>query len=959
MTMVYFGMQGSIAVIVVLPRLVVYGCILYSASLVPDFALSAQGFQSIGLAGYTSLEGGLLTSVLVAIAVSSVVHAVHLLRVTLCGIACALSVCSIGKYRRTLIKDLESRISILVMSAQQKSGSYHQRFDRDSKGNDDLARGRHSEDDPHLIEQDYTNFHSSEKIIMGREMSSISHGQDQRLSEDEFHQIDLGAGGSSHDLLADLTHNHSTSPYVSTEVLPMVSLGLTDYNHGHRSVLNTAASEAQPTSSQQRQDPPTETPTRYSLMPPTSAATSNSRLAALSFYDDLLKSISSERQILSSSMSNYALACDRAQNHRESRNLSIGSPSIALCSSIPLSYSSNSDYDDRTVGERPVHPFDVVASVETQRPMDLLGSGDPTDHMNTRTLNFGGGGYYRHDQLARCGSSNSQSQETIENWRIHVAPSSPTIPAIEYDLETRPDEDDQDYMVTMDRRGTIPIVLSRHLQEETTGHQFEDNQFFDAADLHIPRPLYAINQTRTQRQGSVNSSIGGYNYSTAASSPSLADSLSNPMYQQQSLGMLSGWTCPRPFPPRKGSLPSSISSSVFDSAAVRGSLSGHNHQQAHSHLPQHLASSTPHRARTRMPSNLSNVVDMAQDRSHPHQQQRPRTHLRSLSHGAESSGRMSGSSWEQHGIFEDAQVGYATLTNVPSASVSRLTIQDRELCRLSSSSIDGKPSISLQEALIIEDHRTSRGISAALPHFSLYQHSDSFEGETTDQFVHPLDLSPLSLQPVMESSRQREYNYRDPRALNPPQPAAWENTSGGIGLGLSFGSFEQQGTVNPREDNHSTIITPRPIMEQPAPQWMLNCYESNGQPSFDEMYRVEGDMTNYNFNRFMTQTDEMNTQHRKGNYPGDPQTSDYNGHQQSQQQQGYHDHDHDYDYDYDYDYDNSNFLVYYEPQQLQQQPQQHPLYHSTAHFPLQQHQPFQRQPSLRNKKNLVLNTAAL
>jgi len=87
----------------------VYGCILYSVSLVPDFALSAHGFQSVGLVGYTSLEGGLLTSVLVAMALSSVVHAFHLLKVTLCGIVCALSVCYLGKLRQTLIKDLESR----------------------------------------------------------------------------------------------------------------------------------------------------------------------------------------------------------------------------------------------------------------------------------------------------------------------------------------------------------------------------------------------------------------------------------------------------------------------------------------------------------------------------------------------------------------------------------------------------------------------------------------------------------------------------------------------------------------------------------------------------------------------------------------------------------------------------------------------------------------------------------
>jgi hypothetical protein len=100
---------GFVALVVVLPRLAVYGCILFAVSQAPDFALTSRGFQAIGLIGFTNLEGGLLTGSLAVISLSSVVHALHLIRVLLCGIVCALSVCYLGKLRSTFNKDLETR----------------------------------------------------------------------------------------------------------------------------------------------------------------------------------------------------------------------------------------------------------------------------------------------------------------------------------------------------------------------------------------------------------------------------------------------------------------------------------------------------------------------------------------------------------------------------------------------------------------------------------------------------------------------------------------------------------------------------------------------------------------------------------------------------------------------------------------------------------------------------------
>ncbi|KAG0378560.1 hypothetical protein BGX24_003490 [Mortierella sp. AD032] len=81
-TMVYFGLQGFTAVLVSLPRLIVFSSILLAAKNIPDFATSQQGFESMQLySSYTSLEGLFLKITLVVMAASIVIRGLHLVRI--------------------------------------------------------------------------------------------------------------------------------------------------------------------------------------------------------------------------------------------------------------------------------------------------------------------------------------------------------------------------------------------------------------------------------------------------------------------------------------------------------------------------------------------------------------------------------------------------------------------------------------------------------------------------------------------------------------------------------------------------------------------------------------------------------------------------------------------------------------------------------------------------------------
>ncbi|KAG0044839.1 hypothetical protein BGZ83_009896 [Gryganskiella cystojenkinii] len=687
---------------------------------------------------------------------------------------------------------------------------------------------------------------------------------------------------------------------------------------------------------------------------------------------------------------------------------------------------------------------------------DQIGGGGLRIHLMEDTqdeFENGRSFYNSHDQLARCGSTNSQ--ETIENWRIHVAPSSPpTVPAIEYDLEDHDqldcvdeDEDcDNDFSLGGDnyvRKGIIPIILSRDLQQSNlvVDTNQSDQLFFDMADLHFPRPLYAFGQTRTQRQGSVNSSIGGYNYSTAASSPSLADSLSNPMYQQQSLGSIAMGNLHNsknsdtatgsrpPFPPRKTSLPSSICSSLKDdSTTIRG---GH----------YYLGSSpTPvnRGTRTRNPSNLSNVVDFIQDRTlqeQQHEQQRSRSHARSQSQGAGSGSvgplHQNVSSWEHLEMCQatNAQAGYATMIDLPRTPVSRMAIESQRdestdsTFKLVSSgpNMRKRPALSLKEALtndnqhVGHNNNNNNSISSATPKVPDYAYSNKYEGEITDSLVHPLDLTPLLLQPIIggDAGQRGSFSYWDPSSINPNYEtngipiasSSWNDGSNkGIGLGLSFGSTPAQADVQSLQ----RPIAVRP--QAPAPQWVEDQYYS--QSSFNDLpmtmnnnnanehdNRVEPTTFN-DYDLFMIQQSSvMNTQNNRQRQQQDFLYHDHqhqelsHGNREYQQEQQLETYDHrpstcpiyneqqvhHNQQQQDHQFNRADSFLqqqqlqqdhqfyradsYLQQQQQQQQQQRQQLQAQHTLFPLQ-HRPqgrstFQREPSLRNKKNLVLNTAAL
>lgn len=98
--------------VVSLPRLIVYASILLAAKNIPDLATSQQGFQAIQLASFTTVEGALLRVTLVVMALSTVVHGLHLVRIVLAGVVCIFSLCYLGRMRKAMTRDLESRYVI-------------------------------------------------------------------------------------------------------------------------------------------------------------------------------------------------------------------------------------------------------------------------------------------------------------------------------------------------------------------------------------------------------------------------------------------------------------------------------------------------------------------------------------------------------------------------------------------------------------------------------------------------------------------------------------------------------------------------------------------------------------------------------------------------------------------------------------------------------------------------------
>ncbi|KAF9139680.1 hypothetical protein BGX30_007620 [Mortierella sp. GBA39] len=881
--MIYFGLQGFTAVLVSIPRLMVYASILLAAKNIPDLATSQQGFQAIQLASFATLEGILLKVAMAIMALSTAVHGLHLVRILLACVLCTLSLCYLGRMRKAMTRDLESRITSLVSStsyrgrneSQTSQGGLSVKNDMKTLSQEQEQQQHSMSDNTFQLDSSITVSFVSEKSLDGRpqpvsELNPRNGRRPSQNAQNVFYQIDLEQQHSQAptDSPADrpLTPGFRLYPSSSSDAVPPVNLSLSEHNqsipvfsqppqHVQPSITTscstngiylTAPAPHTPTVSTRGQHltgAPNEEAERRSTIDQLGP---NNRLAALSFYDDLLKSINSERMIYA----NQAIVDIRQSIH-------VNSPSIAICSPIPLTYSSCSEYDDRHSTYRPVHPFDIGPSqprfptpgseqdITTiadiyMHPLDLMDiqggleinlQSRPGSQESLHATNF------RDIQRAsRCGSPHSQ--ETIENWRIHVAPT------IEFDMQDGHQQRQQSTIPTSiagrydgynnskdmegetdSRRGTIPIILSSHLQEAAAMYEDDQDYYGMTDDLHVPRPFYAYGQGRSQRQGSIQSSVGGYNYSTAASSPSLADSLSNPMYQQQADGILNaagGGGYPRAFPPRKGSLPCSISSSVQEDVATpRGPQ--FVYQQQHSQTQSQNSFLSAHtalpaaRTRPRAPSHLSNMVnhadrlvsDSESSTSFPVKHGR----VRSQSQGGHSTTNR-GSSWDQLGALKEAQARYATLIDIPAISVSHMGYQlddrddDDDLMLRESVRMSIKAGMSLKEALAIDNlmYRNSMQQQQQSQHGLP---SSSFNGEIDDKMVHPLDLSPLILQTTRSGTQQRSYGYPaqrpspvpvmtssastgyvPPRSNDSPSTAtatqqAWDETCVGLGLTLT------------------------------------------------------------------------------------------------------------------------------------------------------------------------------
>ncbi|KAI8363666.1 hypothetical protein B0O80DRAFT_18947 [Mortierella sp. GBAus27b] len=663
------------------------------------------------LDGFTSLRSTLLKGSMLIIALSTILHTLFTVKILIAVAMCTCSICCLGRLRKAMDRDLKTRITDLVISTcgRNDTENYYSGLQCEIKR--DGAPSAPSLQEVAIDCQRTGALLGSEKSSSTIQTPSMTLDILQCSSQDSLDdpQMDLDAEQA-------FSHHNTAGSAITVQIFPPTDALTSDtppgpftnpFLHDHNDYSYHAfSSTTQPTmfkansvidgtQSAPRHSTSTILPIhglntrRPSGQSDTNRLTPGGRFTALSFYDDLLKNINNERMIYATSFYNQSpldlrhRPFDDERSRRESNNLSIEGTSIARCSSIPLTLPSCSEYDYRSSAERPVHPFDNLSqeppstTFETlrqsifmeQRPMSTMAELhvhplDAVDPKMTRFSNFPQ--TQSHDVqrsiynsgLGRCGGPNSQ--ETIENWRVLVEPRPPVIAELDYDIPKLPqqesvDEMNDEFCDSISRRGTIPIILSSHLRE-TPGYQEEQDLYFTAEDLHVPRPFYAYGQTRTQRQGSLNSSIGGYNCSVA-SSPSLADSLSNPMYHQQSYGIANFIsTCSRPFPPRKCSLPSSIYSTIRDEA---GSSTSYLCQP--SSVPSYLAYPlTASRTRARTPSHLSNMFIHDEEISHvdmnEHRPSAPiqkKTHQRSQSQGARSSSQTSPSSWDS---FEPASL---------------------------------------------------------------------------------------------------------------------------------------------------------------------------------------------------------------------------------------------------------------------------------------------------------------
>ncbi|KAF9932035.1 hypothetical protein FBU30_009099 [Linnemannia zychae] len=945
--MVYFALQGFTASLVSIPRLIVYGCILIAAKNIPDMGTSQQAFQTLQSttsAILTSLDSLLLRIALVVMALSLGVYAIHLIIIVLASVICTLSLCYLGRMRKAMTRDLESRIMSLVGSTNYRGR------DGSDASQSDVSTGNSKAVHPQEalfgmnIEQNTFQHNSSISVSFLSEKSTDEHCQSQLKyngngrssldSQDVFYQIDLGQQPqTSVDISAEqsLTPNSSFYPS-SSDTVPLVNLSVGERIQSQQPDPMASFSLMQSITTLPSINSNIGMDKQYLSAPHNSYFSNhcqsigmplkdsvqhssidqlpqNNRLAALSFYDDLLKSINSERMIYA----NQAISDDKQNTHsadfaarRESHNQSINSPSIALCSSIPLTYSrSCSEYDDRLSTERPLHPFDTTPCqprFSTPRsdqdatttmadiyihPLDLMDikggleinlQSQPGSQENLQAS------FRNLRQVTRSGSPHSQ--ETIENWRIHVAPSSPVIPDYDFDMQnlgqrknsltptpTAPEYNeynlgDLDNEESGSRRGTIPIILSSHLQEAAALYQNEQDYYSIADDLHVPRPFYAYGHGRTQRQGSIQSSIGGCNYSTAASSPSLADSLSNPMYHQQTSSSLNPSGYPRTFPPRKGSLPCSIiSSTLEDIITPRGSQFAYQQSLAQNQIvPLTTHNGPSSRMRPRAPSHLSNMVSHADGLASDSELDcsdgvisldKKRGHSRSQSQGSYSL-RHRNTSWNQVELFKDTSGGNTVLSHVPITKPSYMNYQNNSDDDHDNIRMSIKASLSLKEALMIDGHWSRNSMQ---PQEAEHIAASIYNGEIDDKMLHPLDLSPLlqtqsrtqqnndypnqsSIVPDFSASERGSHNFASPSVVQ----QAWDETC--IGLGLTMATTThyhdpQYNYLNSNDDIH--LQRPIPIRYHSVARSVPYAFQHSSQ-------QKQSDMTTNSTSKFMTHT---------------------------------------------------------------------------------------------------------
>ncbi|KAG0378561.1 hypothetical protein BGX24_003491 [Mortierella sp. AD032] len=307
------------------------------------------------------------------------------------------------------------------------------------------------------------------------------------------------------------------------------------------------------------------------------------------------------------------------------------------------------------------------------------------------------------------------------------------------------------------------------------------------------------------------------------------------MYQQQVEGIMSATGLPLAFPPRKGSLPCSVSSSILDDITTpRGPQFVHQQPSAQGQI-SYLSANTalPVRTRPRAPSHLSNMVNHADGSianteviqtagsdSFPPK----RGHVRSQSQGSRTTGNR-GSAWDQLGALKDAQAGYATLIDIPTTTSSQMGYQieddDDDFMLRESVRMSIKAGMSLKEALAIDNlmYRSSM----QQPQQTQHVLAPSFNGEIDDKMVHPLDLSPLLLQTRSGPQHQQTYGHPagpspDTRGTESPAAAAqlaWDETC--VGLGLTMDTTPSQYQEPQQNNNHQASIEDYSLPRRPIP----------------------------------------------------------------------------------------------------------------------------------------------